>query len=73
MGGSESPWDTALVMKPPLVPEGKIPLLPTLGGMGCLRAVRLHRNGEDRGQESGVARGHKIFQSLPLSGSVPCL
>lgn len=44
-------------------------LLPTLGGMGCLRAVRLHRNGEDWGQDSGVASGHKIFQSLPLSAS----
>lgn len=42
-------------------------LLPTLGGLGCPRAVRLHRNGEDWGQDSGVAINFSSpFPSLGL-------
>lgn len=74
MGGSENPWDTALVMKPPLVPEQEKFLPAHLGrdGLpeGCPPSQEWRGVG---GRDAGVADSREIFQSLPLSGSAATL
>lgn len=71
MGGSENPRDTALVMKPPLVPEQEKFFPAHLGRdgqpEGSPPSQEWRRLG---GREADVAGSHEIFQSLPLAGPV---
>lgn len=67
MGGSENPWDTALVMKPPLVPEQEKFLPAHLGrdGLpeGCPPSQEWRGVG---GRDAGVAKFSSPYPSPGL-------
>lgn len=73
-GRMQRPRDTALVVKPILVPSRGNSFLPARRGTGCLRRTERPPSTEKViGTDTGVVGGHEIFQFHPLSQPRDCL